>query len=225
MKKSVLCVLLAFCLLLCCSMPATAASTCAEYVFLQDSEGYLFEKTEGELTFWEAPNVLTGQTQSGGILTIKNETDRTVDFTLESVTLPYDNTAALTYLDSVTLVIEQDGTEIYHDAFTRLMDANRAPIVLNNVGPGESGTLQFKVSCAFTYTGNLPSYESMIWTFKPSLEPKQTVPTAPPPTPKAVVDWMMVVKIAGTMLVALLLTCIIVIVLRIYARRRGKHGE
>lgn len=225
MMKRFFCLLLTLGVIWACGTSAFAISDRAEYVFLKDSEGYFFEQTEGELTFWEAPNVVTGQTRSGGVITLKNESDRTVDFTLASVSLPYDNEAALTYLDAVTLVIEQDGREVYHGPFTRLMDGDRAAIQIAGVPAGESRELKMTVSCAFTYTGAVPSYESLVWTFEPTLEAKPTVPTSPLPDPDPVVDWMMVAKIVGVMLGALVLTCAVVAIVRFIANRRGKHEE
>lgn len=225
MTKRMICLLFALCIAWTCGTSAFAINDTAEYVFSKDTEGYLFEQTDGELTFWEAPNVITGQTRSGGVITLKNDSDRTVDFTLTSVSLPYGNDAALTYLDAVTLVIEQDGREIYHAPFTRLMDTERATITVADVPAGESRELHLSVSCAFTYTGAVPSYESLVWTFEPTLEAKPTVPTSPLPDPEPVVDWMMVAKIAGVMLGALVLTCVIVAVVRFVGNRRGKHEE
>ncbi len=225
MMKRVLCLLFALCVIGTCGVSAFAVNDTAEYVFSKDSDGYFFEQTEGELTFWEAPNVVTGQTRSGGVITLKNESDRTVDFALTTVSLPYDNEAALAYLDAVTLVIEQDGREVYHAPFTRLMDGDRAAVTVTDVPAGESRELHLSVSCAFTYTGAVPSYESLVWTFEPTLEPKATVPTSPLPDPDPVVDWMMVAKIAGVMLGALVLTCVAVAVVRLIGNRRGKHEE
>lgn len=225
MMKRFVGLLLTLCVMCACSMPAFAVNDTAEYVFSKDSEGYFFEQTKGELTFWEAPNVVTGQTRSGGVITIKNETDRTADFTLTSVSLPYGNEAALTYLDAVTLVIEQDGQVVYHAPFTRLMDGDRASIRIANVPAGESRKLTMTVSCSFTYTGAVPSYESLVWTFEPTLEAKPTVPSSPLPTPDPVVDWRMVAKIAAVMLGALVVTCVIVLAVRLIGKRRGKHEE
>lgn len=226
MKMRFLCVLLTLCLVWACGgMTAFAVTDTAEYVFSQDSEGFLFHQTEGELTFWEAPNVVTGQTRSGGVITLKNAADRTVDFTLASVSLPYGDTEALTYLDAVTLVIEQDGSEVYRGPFTRLMDHDRAPITVTDVPAGESRELHMTVSCAFTYTGSVPSYESLVWTFEPTFEPKATVPTSPLSDPEPTVDWTMVATIAGVMLGALVLTCVAVMLVRLFGKRRSKHEE
>ncbi len=225
MTKRVVGFLLVLCIVWMCGMPAFAVSDTAEYVFTKDSEGYFFEQIKGELTFWEAPGVLTGQTRSGGVIVLKNESDRAVDFTLTSVSLPYGDEAALTYLDAVTLVIEQEGREVYHGPFTRLMDSDRADIRFTSVPAGETRELKLSISCAFTYTGAVPSYESLVWTFEPTLESKPTVPTTPATEPEPMVDWAMVAKIAGVMLGTLVITCVIVAVVRFIGKRRGKHEE
>ncbi|MBE6757567.1 MAG: hypothetical protein E7552_03330 [Ruminococcaceae bacterium] len=226
MMKRFLCALLTICVVWACGgMTVLAVNDTAEYVFSQDNEGYLFQQTEGDLTFWEAPNVVTGQTRSGGVITLKNAADCTVDFSLASVSLPYGDVEALAYLDAVTLIIEQDGREVYRGPFTRLMDGDRAPITVTDVPAGESRELHMTVFCAFTYTGSVPAYESLVWTFEPTFEPKATVPTSPLPDLEPMVDWMMVATIAGVMLGALVLTCVIVAVVRWGGKRRNKHGE
>lgn len=209
-------------LCLCGALSVSAVGNTAEYVFSFDGEAYQMVQTDGEPAFWEAPNVLTGQTRDGGVITVKNESDRTVDFTLESVSLPYDNEAALTYLDAVTLVIEQNGEEVYHAPFTRLMDGGCVPIVFSDVAPGESRELKLRVSCAFTYNSAVPSYESLVWTFRPSLEPTPTVPSNPFSDAKPTIDWVMVAKITGVLLGVLVITCVTVALVRWIQERRAK---
>ncbi len=222
MKKVILwtlMLLLSVCLLGGVSVTATAMGYTTEYVFSLDDEGYLMQRTEGALAFWEAPNVLTGQTVDGGVMTLKNEADRAVDFTLTSVMLPYDDEAALTYLDSVTLVIKQGEREVYHGPFTRIMDADRAPIVFAGVQPGESRELQFSVSCDFAYSGAVPSYESIVWTFEPTVEPLVTQPTSTPIQPPPVTDWTMIAKITAMAFGVLAVTCVAVAVVRIIRKK------
>ncbi len=189
------------------------------YVFSLDEEGYLMEQTEGELAFWEAPAVLTGQSVTGGVLTLKNEADRAVNFTLTSVSLPYDNEEALAYLDAVTLVITQGDREIYRAPFTHIMDADRAPIVFSGVQPGESRELHLSIACDFTYSGSVPSYESLVWTFESSVEPLVTQPSSAPIQPVPATDWTMIAKITAMAFGVLVLTCVLVAVVRLIRKK------
>lgn len=216
MKRAVSLVVAVMCLLCTCvgGLSATAMGNQAVYVFSRDSEGYLMARQEGEMTFWEAPCVLTGQTVGDGVITLKNETDRAVNFTLASVALPYGDEAALTYLDAVTLVIRQGDREVYHGPFTRLMDADRAPIVFADVSPGESRELHLSVSCRFTYSGDVPSYQSLVWTFAPTMGSTATKPSSPPMQPAPTTDWLMVANIAAGALGVLAATCAVVAVVR-----------
>jgi len=220
MKKTLLWILLLSTLL--CAVGGVsvgALGTATEYVFSLDEEGYLMQQTEGELAFWEAPGVLTGQSISGGVLTLKNEADRAVDFTLTSVSLPYDNAEALAYLDAVTLVITQGDREVYHAPFTHIMDADRAPIVFSGVQPGESRELRLSIACDFTYSGSVPSYESLVWTFESSVEPLVTQPSSAPIQPVPATDWTMIAKIAGMAFGVLVLTCVLVAVVRLVRKK------
>ncbi len=220
MKKTLLWILLLSTLL--CAVGGVSVGAMGketEYVFSLDEEGYLMERTEGELAFWEAPAVLTGQSVTDGVLTLKNEADRVVDFTLTSVSLPYDNEEALAYLDAVTLVITQGDREIYHAPFTHIMDADRAPIVFSGVQPGESRRLHFSIACDFTYHGSVPSYESLVWTFKSSVVPLVTQPSSAPIQPIPETDWTMIAKIAAMAFGVLVLTCALVAVVRLVRKK------
>ena len=196
--KRILLICLAFC---CLCLTAFAQGEEREYRLTQDGSNFSFDMTEGELTFWEAPQLTTGQSREGGVITLRNETDRFVDFTLVSVSLPYGDQNALTYLDGVSLVIREGDTVLYHGPFTRLMDEDRAPIRFENVEPGGVRQLSLSAFCAYTYTGAVPAYQSLVWTFAPEIGPLPTTPvTQPPADPFEGVghfDWKPVVLAAG----------------------------
>ncbi len=199
---------------------ATAMGCATEYVFSLDDQGYLMQRNEGPLAFWEAPSVLTGQTVDGGVITLKNEADRTVDFTLTSVALPYGNEAALAYLDAVTLVVTQGEREVYHGPFTRIMDAERAPIVFTGVQPGESRELQLSVSCNFRYSGAVPSYESIVWTFEPTVESPAIQPDTNSMQPTLAIAPAMLAKIVTVAFGTLALICVAVAVVRLIRKKK-----
>lgn len=207
---------------LCVNGLPTSAASSGEAVYILTREGNTLSMTqqEGELTFWEAPDVTTGQTRMGGVITLRNETDRTVDFVLSSVSLPYGDTAALTYLDAVTIDIEQDGATCYHGTFTRLMDSDRKEIRLVNVAPGESRQLSLSISCAYTYTGQVPSYSSLVWTFIPQVQATTPTTTAEDPfVERFTIDWLLIAEIAGALT---LTTGVAGLCLWLYRRRKQR---
>ena len=196
--------LAAFCVMtgLLGGLSVSATSHDAIYILSQDGSNFLMEQQDGELTFWEAPNVLNGQSRRDGVITLRNNTDRTVDFVLDHVSLPYDDTAALTYLDAVTLTIKQDDKRLYHDTFTHLMDSERAEIRLESVKPGEERQLSLTVFCDYSYQGNLPSYASLVWTFRPEI--KSGAPTTEvSPLPSPTINWPLIIFVVSAVVLAM----------------------
>lgn len=189
-------------LVFCGAMTASAAvQSIAVYTLTKQGNTFSMNKAEGDLTFWEAPDVTTGQSRTGGTITLKNETERTVDFVLSSVSLPYDNAAALTYLDAVTLHIAEGDKVHYHDSITHIMDTERAEIRLSDMAPGEERVLTLSINCAYTYSGNVPSYSSLVWTFTPVIQTTEptTTPTDPFDEPTRTINWLLIAEIAGAL--------------------------
>ena len=192
---------------LCAPLTAAAADgPLSVYVFSQDGNDFSIYQAEGPITFWEAPDVTTGQTRSGGEIVLKNQSTMAADFTLTGVGLPYGNTEALTYLDAVTLHLSDGERELYNGPFTRLSEGEA--IRVTNVAPGEERHLAVSVSCAFSYKGNVPSYTSMVWTFTPELSDPAASATTPyttgydPLHPKKTVNWLLLAEIAGALVLA-----------------------
>ena len=100
--------------------------------------------------FWEWPALTPGQSLTGGTLTLRNTTAYTVQFALDRVVLPYDDTAVLDYLNAVTLTLSRDGEVLFSDRFVRLADFS---CDLGTFKTDESVTLTVDMSCAFAYTG------------------------------------------------------------------------
>ncbi len=190
-----LCVLL---LLGAAALPALAVGQQAVYVLSQNGTDFSMSQQPGELTFWEAPDVVTGQSRTDGVITLKNDTDRVVDFELSSVSLPYDDPAALTYLNAVTVRLAEGDTVYYQGPFARLSDGERPPVRLSEVEPGETRQICVSIACAFTYEGQAPSYSSLVWTFSPVIHARTTV-TVPkdPLTPRRTIRWELIAQTAG----------------------------
>lgn len=201
---------------------AAADNTAAVYTLTQTGNDLSMSQQEGALTFWEAPDVVTGQTYRNGTITLRNQSSRTVDFVLSSVTLPYGNEAALTYLDALSVDVAEGERVCYHGSFTRLMDADRAEIRVADVAPGEERVLNVAVSCAYTYTGQVPSYSSLVWSFTPQVKSTTTTVAAtenrdPWSHTTPGINWLYIVEAAG---VLVLVTGVAGICRRIVRRRK-----
>lgn len=203
MRRAWLCAALTavFCGLL--GWSASAASDETRYVLEQTDGGVVFSQQEGATAFWEAPDLLTGQSYRTGKIVLENRTAYTADFVLSEVTLPYDSPQALTYLDALSLRVCEGDTVCYSGRMTRIMDST--PILtVASVPAGETRTLTVSLSCAYTYTGGVPSYPSLVWRFQPQLKAAEpTVTTAAGlPDDSTAFPWVGVAVGAGVLLAA-----------------------
>lgn len=204
---------------------AAAGGTEALYTVTQEDNTILLQKDGEGLTFWEAPTVTAGQSQSGGTLTLRNDTEETLSLWLDEVELPYDNEAALRYLDYVSVDISEGGTTYYHGTISRIMENNRQ-VLLEDVAPGEERALSISISCAYTYEDDVPSFASLIWQFNTSVE-KETTPS--PALNDQASDsgegMLLAVKVAGGILGGCILIGLFVVLLSIRRPSSGRHGK
>lgn len=204
---------------------AAAGGTEALYTVSQEDNTIFLQKDGEELTFWEAPTVTAGQSQSGGTLTLRNDTEETLSLWLDEVVLPYDNEAALRYLDYVSVDISEGDTTYYHGTLSRIMENSRQ-VKLEDVAPGEERVLSMSISCAYTYEGDVPSFASLIWQFNTSVEKETTTsPALDDRTPGSGEGIMLAVKVAGGILGGCILIGLVVVLLSVRRSSASRHGK
>ncbi len=122
----------------------------------------------GELTsedttaaFWEYPQLTAGQTRRGGTLTLTNQGVGSVTASLTDVQFPYDNDAALRYLNALHLTVRDGDQVLYDGVFARLNDEGlMQPITLKW---GETRALSIDLSCDFAYEGITTCGQVLYW--------------------------------------------------------------
>ena len=113
--------------------------------------------------FWEWPALSAGQSLTGGTLILRNTSAYTVRFSLDRVTMPYDDPEVLDYLNAVTLTLRRGDQVLFSDRFVRLADFS---CDLGTFGTDEEVTLTVDMSCAFAYTGDQTAVrEAVDWHF------------------------------------------------------------
>lgn len=207
----------------------TAAAGDAESVYTvsqTDDHTILLQKQGEEMTFWEAPSVSAGQSRTGGRLVLRNETEETMSLWLDAVELPYDNEAALRYLDYVSVDISENGKTCYHGTLSRIAEG-LAGVRLEAVAPGEERVLSVEVNCAYTYEGDVPAFSSLIWQFNTSVkqEPDPVVTSPEGMRPGADDNGVLLaIKVAGGILGGAVLIGLVVVLLSM-RRPAGRHGK
>lgn len=146
------CCLLAvlLCLVLPMSVCAEAADTVKQYELGAGGVDCLTSQT----AFWEYPLLEAGQCRLNGTLQFTNRAAWSAQVGL-LVTLPYDNTAALGYLNYVRIrVVRDDGTVVYDGPYCRIADNGRLD---DGYVCAPDRTVSYSISlwCAYDYAGDL----------------------------------------------------------------------
>ena len=136
-------------------------------VEIQDDVGRLVEDPQ-EYTFWEYPLLTGGAKRKTGTLTLRNQTTQSVHLYLDSISLPYENDAALEYLAALQIVIKQGDEELYSGPYSKLTDAGG---ILRDfyLIAGEERVWSFELFCPFRYGGDVEAIsEPCVWNFRAS---------------------------------------------------------
>ncbi len=150
--------------------PATLAETAGTERTYTLGEGKSFSADTDTPTFWEFPQLKAGETRSEGRLTIVNESGEDETIALLRVELPYDDTAALTYLDALHLKVEQGDTIVYDGTYSRVMDKEGGlQLAAFDLENGGSETYTITLSCDFNYTGAAAVPSPLTWRFGASV--------------------------------------------------------
>lgn len=159
-------------------------------------------------TFWEAPTLSAGETQSGGKLTLENTSDEEVTLTLAEAGLPHDNAEAMAYLDALQLQILDGDAVLFSDSYSRL-EAGDSPVLQVKLASGEKKTYTLSLSCAFRYTGQLEEPPVLTWAFD-----SETADAAPASDGLNLQSVALIASITGTAVFGVLFIILLVQVIR-----------
>ena len=117
-------------------------------------------------TFWEFPQLQAGETRTGGRLTLRNSGEETETIALRRVELPYDDPAALAYLDALYLTVQSGDTVVYSGTYAHCMDEEGGlQLAAFDLAAGGSETYTISMSCDFGYTGSAALTAPLNWRF------------------------------------------------------------
>lgn len=163
-KTRLLCLCLALSLMLTTVLPVAADTARKELtVSLIVGEEVTLERNSNDPTFWEWPTMEAGYTRTGGKLTLRNTSTYDVQYRLTGVTLPYEDTEVLEFLNAVTLILRMGDTVLFHD---RMVQLDTFTYDFGVLGSEESRELSVELHCDFAYTGKIKSVKTPIqWHF------------------------------------------------------------
>lgn len=198
MKRTLL-VLFAGLLLL--SLPCRAAIATDQILEITDVGGELTVTATQPVTFWEQPTLKAGETVTvPGKLTLTNSTDVQQRIQLQAVKLPYQDKAALEYLNHLHLTVYLGSVVVYDDAYSRINGENNLyqEIVLE---AGASLTFTLYLNCDYTYSGTTFTNSAILdWEFLPLAQEDEKAEPAPAIEDPMLTEWL----IAGVITVAIL---------------------
>ncbi len=133
----------------------------AQQVVLSEFGESLMLSAQQEPAVWEQPTLQAGEAlATPGTLTLANNTTAEHTVTLDSVELPYDNTAALTYLNHLHLTVCEGDTVLYSGPYSRINDKDGGLVLSRRLAPGETATYTVGLRCDYTFTGDSTGLEN-----------------------------------------------------------------
>jgi len=174
-KKLCICLL---CLLTCVVSALPCAADTARVWTMNDlGESAQFLPDSQEATFWEWPDLQAGQSRTG-TLVLQNTTERTMSVYMNGAWLPFDDRAALTYLNHITLTVKNtDGQMLFHDRYVRLAEWQTE---IGELAPQESMTWQVEMHCDFAFDGEPSMPQAITWMFAAVPQGAAPLPVVPP---------------------------------------------
>ena len=164
MKKIIglaLCVIILFT----ATLPVLADGDAQAYALIQSSADKLDIVIQNEPTVWESPSVQAGDTTiDSSMFALTNYTETTQTLTLRTVVFPYENEAALVYLNHLHITV-QDGEKVLYDGvYSRINDKNGLSLSVT-LEPNEEYILFIDLYCDYAYTGAGWNDEPITWEF------------------------------------------------------------
>lgn len=156
--KRKLCVVGLTVLLVFAGVLGVAAGTSQQVVLSTFGESLMLAAQQ-EPAAWELPTLRAGEAlQTPGTLTLANQTDTAHTLTLDHVEFPFEDRAAMAYLDHLHITVSEDAHVLYDGAYSRINDADGL-IYSCDLQPGESAQLTVALRCDYTFDGETTGFE------------------------------------------------------------------
>lgn len=198
-------------LLLILVLPCAAAPVADQVLELRTENGTLALVATKPVTFWETPRLQAGEIVTvNGTLTLKNSTDINRDFTFWEVAFPYEDTAALEYLNHLQIQVLKADSLLYEGPYSGINDASVRPALNCTVAAGESVTYTIRLKCDHAYGGNTYIGDAVLdWKFHTPLTENdvssETTPSQEPFQDPILWQWLLGGGIAVVVFVSVLL--------------------
>jgi hypothetical protein len=145
------------------TMPIIASDT--SRVYTVTSEGTI-EIEPNAVMFWEYPQIPAGQLRKG-MITVKNETQSVVLFSLSSIDLPYNNEEALLYLTYLHITVTHNKEILYDGKYSGIVDSQGGLKLEVEINPGDEEEIEVSLRCSFDYMATPPDVtDTVYWIFQ-----------------------------------------------------------
>lgn len=117
------------------------------------ANGTITVVTKNEPTLWEQPTLKAGDYMvRSSSLILHNTTGKTQNIELETVELPYENEAALRYLDHLTITVSNGNTVLYKGPYSRINE-DESFVMKAELPTDNQIVFNISLSCDYQYTG------------------------------------------------------------------------
>ncbi len=132
-----------------CSLAFSAAADGMQHITLSEFDGALMLSAQSAPTDWELVDLKAGESPAeSGVLVLENKTLQPRAITLSHVELPFEDAAAIAYLQNITLTVREGGNVLYSGPYTRINDENGLKFSYD-LEPAQTVTLTVDAACAY----------------------------------------------------------------------------
>ncbi len=156
--KRMKCLAVIVAVLLLAALPVAAVSN-RQQITLSTFGDVLMLSAEKQPASWEIPSLRAGEAMNdAGSLVLANKTDKTYAITLDHVALPFDDTAALDYLNHLHITVRDGDAVLYSGAYSRINDDGGLRMSYE-LASGEEVALTVDLRCDYTFAGEKTGFE------------------------------------------------------------------
>ena len=205
MKRFVLGIVLLSLLL---TLPCFAATATEQVLELQVKDHTLTLTATKPVAFFEKPQLQPGETVTvDGTLILKNATNTSREFTFTEVVFPYEDPAALEYLNHLQLEVLCEGTPLYVGPYSGINETAVREAFACTLSANETITYTLRLRCDYTYNGTTGLGDAVLdWRFDTAVLPSDLPPVekTEPFTDPMIWQWVIGGGIAVVIIVGLI---------------------